>query len=183
MSVTRPCPECGGDGTTIGGAPCLACGATGRVPFQAVHGDNGVLIDGLREEIARLTLSAAASAARVAALDGALDDIGQYAAEAYQRAGAIVLDDVCNLDGAQTNAILDAFVEITRRCEAARRLLERTPCPSCGSADVACIEVPAFYDGGLYWLCDACGARWHRWPEGDWRRERAELYVTGREGP
>tara|TARA_Y100000034_G_scaffold59657_1_gene72549 strand:+ start:17373 stop:17618 length:246 start_codon:yes stop_codon:yes gene_type:complete len=32
---------------------------------------------------------------------------------------------------------------------------------------------PDIYDGVLFWKCPDCGEKWHRWPEGDWRREAA----------
>ena len=40
------------------------------------------------------------------------------------------------------------------------------------------VEIPGVYDGELYFACPDCGGRWHRWPEGDWRRTAAERYVT-----
>lgn len=40
------------------------------------------------------------------------------------------------------------------------------------------VEIPGIYDGGLFHQCPDCGYRWHRWPEGDWRHERAESYVA-----
>ncbi len=40
------------------------------------------------------------------------------------------------------------------------------------------VEVQGVYDGGLYLLCPDCGGTWHRWPEGDWRHERAKAYVS-----
>lgn len=50
-------------------------------------------------------------------------------------------------------------------------------CPRCGSSATVTVEIPGVYDGGLYRSCFACGHAWHRWPEGDWRRERANRYV------
>lgn len=40
------------------------------------------------------------------------------------------------------------------------------------------VEVQGIYDGILYWQCPDCGGRWHRFPEGDPLRERAERYVA-----
>lgn len=37
---------------------------------------------------------------------------------------------------------------------------------------------PGVYDGVLYWICPDCGHTWHRWPEGDYRRARAEPFVA-----
>jgi len=39
------------------------------------------------------------------------------------------------------------------------------------------IEVSRIYDGVLYWMCPDCKHKWHRWPEGDPRREAASAYV------
>lgn len=39
------------------------------------------------------------------------------------------------------------------------------------------VEIPGVYDGILFWTCPDCGGAWHRFPEGDYRRERAEKYV------
>lgn len=39
------------------------------------------------------------------------------------------------------------------------------------------VEIPEIYDGGLFYQCPECGARWHRWPEGHRLRRRAEPYV------
>mgnify|MGYP001608873013 FL=1 len=46
-------------------------------------------------------------------------------------------------------------------------------CPSCGSTVHTGVEVQGVYDGALYWVC-GFGHRYHRWPDGDWRREKAE---------
>lgn len=40
------------------------------------------------------------------------------------------------------------------------------------------VEVPGVYDGGLFFKCPSCGARWHRWPEGHYLRVRAEKFVN-----
>lgn len=58
-------------------------------------------------------------------------------------------------------------------------------CPACraqlayggGFTRAAMVEVPGVYDGGLYWMCPACGHAWHRWPVGHRLRERAAPYV------
>lgn len=34
------------------------------------------------------------------------------------------------------------------------------------------VEIPGVYDGVCYWLCPDCDQWWHRFPEGDQRRER-----------
>jgi len=41
------------------------------------------------------------------------------------------------------------------------------------------VEIRGVYDGVLYWVCPNCRARWHRFPEGDPIRDRAEPYVSG----
>ena len=41
------------------------------------------------------------------------------------------------------------------------------------------MEVFGQYDGVLYYRCPDCGGNWHRFPEGDYRHERAEPYVKG----
>lgn len=46
-----------------------------------------------------------------------------------------------------------------------------------GNRDVYGVEIRSLYDGVLYWVCDWCGEAWHEWPEGDWRRERAQVYI------
>lgn len=52
------------------------------------------------------------------------------------------------------------------------------------------VEIYGLYDGVLFWMCPFCEGKWHRWPEGDYRREKAENYfeqmeikeAMGREG-
>ena len=39
------------------------------------------------------------------------------------------------------------------------------------------VEVRGVYDGVLYWQCPDCGHKWHRWPVGDYRRDRAAMYL------
>lgn len=39
------------------------------------------------------------------------------------------------------------------------------------------VEVPGVYDGVLYWKCPDCDHKWHRFPESDWRHQRAIGYV------
>lgn len=39
------------------------------------------------------------------------------------------------------------------------------------------VQIRGEYDGVLYWQCPDCGGTWHRFPEGDYRRERAEKYI------
>lgn len=50
-------------------------------------------------------------------------------------------------------------------------------CPGCESGDVIGVEVRGVYDGVLYWMCEACGLRYHRFPEGHWLRPRAERHI------
>jgi hypothetical protein len=51
-------------------------------------------------------------------------------------------------------------------------------CPKCGGTDTALgVIVRGTYDGVLYWECEACATRWHRWPEGHWLRAKAEPLV------
>lgn len=40
------------------------------------------------------------------------------------------------------------------------------------------IEISGIYDGVLFWQCPDCGGKWHRFPEGDYRRSRADRYVN-----
>jgi Zn-finger nucleic acid-binding protein len=61
-------------------------------------------------------------------------------------------------------------------------------CPHCG-ADLGVnhrwaigIEIRGVYDGTLFYQCPSCGGRWHRFPEGDRLRARAEPFVN-REKP
>lgn len=53
-------------------------------------------------------------------------------------------------------------------------------CSQCGEQQsrIYGVEIWGAYDGVLFWECPTCGHRWHRWPEGDFRRRRAEEYVT-----
>jgi len=39
------------------------------------------------------------------------------------------------------------------------------------------VEIRGVYDGGLYFVCPDCGGKYHRWPEGDWRHDKAKEYV------
>jgi len=39
------------------------------------------------------------------------------------------------------------------------------------------VQIYGVYDGVLYWQCPDCGGVWHRWPEGDELRERAEPFL------
>lgn len=68
---------------------------------------------------------------------------------------------------------------------------EISACPHC-AADLAYevdgkaysraigVEIAGVYDGALFWHCPACGQDWHRWPEGDRLRARAEPYMNRR---
>lgn len=40
------------------------------------------------------------------------------------------------------------------------------------------VEIQGVYDGVLFWRCPDCGHDWHRWPEGDSLRARAEQYMN-----
>lgn len=40
------------------------------------------------------------------------------------------------------------------------------------------VEVRGLYDGVLFWACPDCGGTWHRFPEGNPYRRRAEPYVS-----
>jgi uncharacterized Zn finger protein len=52
-------------------------------------------------------------------------------------------------------------------------------CPTCGEGDaVLGVIERGTYDGVLYWECESCGTRWHRWPEEHWLRARAEEHVS-----
>lgn len=54
---------------------------------------------------------------------------------------------------------------------------DMTPCPVCGDTEGSSrmgVEVRGVYDGICYWTCMKCGARWHRFPEGDRRRGAVE---------
>jgi formate dehydrogenase maturation protein FdhE len=41
------------------------------------------------------------------------------------------------------------------------------------------VQQRGVYDGVLYFQCSVCQRRWHRFPEGDYLRTKAEPYVTG----
>ena len=41
------------------------------------------------------------------------------------------------------------------------------------------VEIRGFYDGVAYWQCMVCGHRWHRFPEGDYRRATIERIWEG----
>lgn len=49
-------------------------------------------------------------------------------------------------------------------------------CPSGHDSQVIGVEICGLYDGVAYWLCPVDGEVWHRFPEGDYRRERVERY-------
>lgn len=40
------------------------------------------------------------------------------------------------------------------------------------------VNIRGVYDGALYWQCPDCGGKWHRFPEGNPYRQRAEEYVN-----
>lgn len=40
------------------------------------------------------------------------------------------------------------------------------------------INIRGVYDGVLFWKCPDCGGEWHRWPEGDFRRAKAEQFMN-----
>lgn len=53
-----------------------------------------------------------------------------------------------------------------------------SPARSCPpEATIGC-EVIGVWDGLVYWHCEACGRAWHRFPAGDYRRERLERAPT-----
>lgn len=39
------------------------------------------------------------------------------------------------------------------------------------------VEIRGVYDGVLFWRCPDCGAEWHRFPAGDYRRNKAESFI------
>jgi len=59
-------------------------------------------------------------------------------------------------------------------------------CPTCGMAqfdnEERCltdgVTVPSVFSGTLYWRCRHCGAKWHRFPPGDYRHNQALRFVT-----
>ena len=51
-------------------------------------------------------------------------------------------------------------------------------CPKCGEEAVVGVEVKGVYDGVLFWACNACKHRWHRFAEGR-LRWRAVPFVEG----
>ena len=55
-------------------------------------------------------------------------------------------------------------------------------CKECGAGrdHIAGVEVRGIYDGVCYWACISCNAKWHRFEEGDRRRERVESYWAGK---
>jgi len=51
-------------------------------------------------------------------------------------------------------------------------------CPACGyQGALIGIEITGVYDGILYWECDNCGERFHRWPKGSPLRLRAAVRI------
>lgn len=58
-----------------------------------------------------------------------------------------------------------------------------TACPSCSSRAIFAVEVQGVYDGGLFWACDHCGHRWHRWPPSHHLHALAAQYVEGGRDP
>lgn len=44
------------------------------------------------------------------------------------------------------------------------------------------VEIWGVYDGGLFYRCPDCEGTWHRWPEGDWRREKAASFGVPNSG-
>ncbi len=53
-------------------------------------------------------------------------------------------------------------------------------CPRCQSSEfVVGQQIQGVYDGVLFWGCIGCEVTFHRFPEGDPRRARAEKYVDG----
>lgn len=58
-------------------------------------------------------------------------------------------------------------------------------CPKCAAGiarSVIGVEVRRIYDGVLYWKCPDCGHPFHRWPQGDRLRAKAEEFVRQWEG-
>lgn len=52
-------------------------------------------------------------------------------------------------------------------------------CPECGSAEEICgVQVQGVYDGVLFWECMVHGLKFHRWPEGNPYRARADRYFA-----
>lgn len=72
-------------------------------------------------------------------------------------------------------------------------LLEKDRCGGCGQnlnyvvsgtlySRAASIEVSGVYDGGLFYAhvpqTGGCGFAWHRWPEGNYLRQKADRYLV-----
>lgn len=50
-------------------------------------------------------------------------------------------------------------------------------CPYCNDGDhIAGVEIPAVYDGALYWMCGGCERPFHRFKDG-FLHDLAERYV------
>ena len=73
-----------------------------------------------------------------------LNAVGEYAAEEYQQAGNAALSaPVPDLTGSQINTILDPFIEIVRRCEAALAPPACAEGRGCGGSRLVIVAAPA----------------------------------------
>lgn len=51
-------------------------------------------------------------------------------------------------------------------------------CPDCTETkNIVLVEVQGIYDGALYFQCQHCPTAWHRFPKGDYIREKAEAWL------
>ena len=51
-------------------------------------------------------------------------------------------------------------------------------CPTCNQSDqITGVEVSELYDGVLFWRCERCRFRFHRFAEGHYLRGKAEPFV------
>lgn len=59
---------------------------------------------------------------------------------------------------------------------------DEKPC-ACPEDRAGYVEILGVGDVALYRRCFACGAKWHRWPEGHYYRTLAERYIGVEEMP
>lgn len=45
------------------------------------------------------------------------------------------------------------------------------------------IQIQGVYDGVLFWECEQCGTRWHRWNEGTRQHAAAAEHVAAKGDP
>ncbi len=54
-------------------------------------------------------------------------------------------------------------------------------CPECDTLELpVMVEIWGVYDGGLFFVCNACSHAFHRWPEGHRLHMKAQIYIDMR---